>query len=58
LKRAEFKTPTLFEMETADPYDPSRRYIGLLELRGIEWKWKLIELRVRLLDDVEPYAGA
>lgn len=47
LKRAEFKTPAAFEVEMADRNDPSRHYVGLLELRGVEWK--LTELRVRMV---------
>lgn len=45
IKRAVFHTPTKFEIEIADRNDPSRHYIGLLELRGLEWK--LTELRLR-----------
>jgi hypothetical protein len=52
LKRAEFKTPAAFEVEMADRNDPGRHYIGLLELRGIEWK--LTELKVRLVDQPPP----
>jgi hypothetical protein len=46
VKRAEFHAPHQFEIEMADRDDPNRRYIGLLELRGMEWK--LTSLRVRL----------
>ncbi|MFA5950488.1 MAG: DUF2939 domain-containing protein [Hyphomicrobium sp.] len=46
IKRAEFKSPTSFEIEMADRHDPSRVYVGLLKLRGIEWK--LCELRLRV----------
>lgn len=45
VKRAEFHSPTAFEIEMADRNDPTRRYVGLLRLRGLEWK--LTELRLR-----------
>ena len=45
IKRAEFHSPTEFEIEIADRNDPTRHYIGLLKLRGIAWK--LTELRLR-----------
>ncbi|WP_072390217.1 DUF2939 domain-containing protein [Hyphomicrobium sp. CS1GBMeth3] len=45
VKRAEFHSPTTFEIEMADKNDPARHYVGLLRLRGLEWK--LAELRVR-----------
>ena len=45
IKRAEFHSPTAFEIEMADRNDPTRHYVGLLKLRGFEWK--LVELRVR-----------
>jgi hypothetical protein len=45
VKRAEFHAPHRFEIEMADRDDPNRRYVGLLELRGMEWK--LTALRVR-----------
>lgn len=44
VKRAEFRTATEFEIEMADRNDPKRSYVGLLKLRGIEWK--LAELRL------------
>lgn len=44
LKRAEFHSPTAFEIEMADRNDPTRHYVGLLKLRGMTWK--LTELRV------------
>lgn len=46
VKRAEFHSPTTFEIEMADRNDPTRHYVGLLRLRGLEWK--LTELRVRM----------
>ncbi len=55
LKRAEFKTPRAFEVEMADRNDPSRHYVGLLELRGIEWK--LTELQIKLVDQPSPGAA-
>ena len=45
IKRAEFHSPTTFEIEMADRNDPTRHYIGLLRLRGLEWR--LTELRLR-----------
>lgn len=45
IKRAVFHSASRFEIEIADRNDPTRHYIGLLELRGIEWK--LVELRLR-----------
>jgi hypothetical protein len=48
IKRAEFQSPTEFEIEMADRNDPSRHYIGLLKLRGLQWK--LTELRLRMID--------
>lgn len=45
IKRAEFHSLTSFEVEIADRNDPTRHYIGLLSLRGLEWK--LTELRLR-----------
>ncbi len=44
VKRAEFHSPAAFEIELADRNDPTRHYVGLLELRGATWK--LTELRV------------
>lgn len=49
IKRAEFKSPSAFEIEMADRNDPTRHYVGLLELRGFEWK--LTELRLRVVAD-------
>lgn len=45
IKRAEFHSPAEFEIEMADRHDPARHYVGLLKLRGLEWK--LVELRLR-----------
>lgn len=47
IKRAEFHSPTEFEIEMADRNDPTRHYIGLLKLRGVQWK--LTELRLRTI---------
>ena len=47
IKRAEFHSPAEFEIEMADRNDPSRHYVGLLKLRGFEWK--LTELRLRMV---------
>jgi len=49
VKRAEFMTPTSLEIEMADRNDPSRLYVGLLKLRGLEWK--LSELRLRIIKE-------
>lgn len=49
LKRAEFQSPTDFEIEILDKYDPARCYIGKLELHGLTWR--LMELRVRRVGD-------
>ncbi len=55
IKRAEFLTPTEFKIEMADRYDASRHYVGLLKLRGLEWK--LAELEVRLVGTPSRLAG-
>jgi len=52
IRRAEFHAPTVFELEMADRNDPSRRYIGLMRLRGLEWK--LTELRLRVVPAAGP----
>lgn len=44
VKRAEFHSPTMFEIEIQDRNDPTRHYVGLLKLRGLSWQ--LTELRV------------
>jgi hypothetical protein len=44
IKRAEFHSPTKFEIEIADRNDPTRHFVGVLVLRGLEWK--LAELRL------------
>jgi hypothetical protein len=45
IKRAEFHTPVEFEIEMADRNDPTRHYIGLLKLRGLQWKLAALRLR-------------
>lgn len=47
VKRAEFTSPTSFEIDMEDKYDPTRLYLGKLELRSVGWK--LTELRVKFL---------
>lgn len=53
VERAEFKSLTRFEIDVRDKLMPERRFDGVLELRGLEWK--LTELRVR---DSSPAKGA
>lgn len=47
VKRAEFTGFTTFEIDMADKNDPTRLYLGKLELTRIGWK--LTELRVEFL---------
>lgn len=57
VKRAEFKTPTSFEIEMTDQQDPDRLVTSLFELKGFEWR--LVELHVRSKTDaVADAAGA
>lgn len=57
IKRAEFHSPTAFEIEMADRNDPTRHFVGLLRLRGLEWR--LTELRVRSVRQAaSPLAGS
>ncbi|MEO1206462.1 MAG: DUF2939 domain-containing protein [Pseudomonadota bacterium] len=51
IQRAEFITPSRFEIDMTDKYDPSRLYAGVLELHWGDWGWKLTELRVRQIKD-------
>lgn len=44
IKRAEFRFPTMFEIEMVDQGAPDRRIVSTLELIGFEWK--LTALRV------------
>jgi hypothetical protein len=56
IKRAEFHSLTEFEIEMADRNNPSRHYIGLLKLRGLQWK--LTELRLRTVHEAAlPFAA-
>lgn len=45
VRRAVFYSPTQFELEVQDRYHPDRTYIGMLELRG--WEWKLTNLVIK-----------
>ena len=56
VKRAEFRTATEFEIEMADRNDPSRTFVGLLRLRGFEWK--LSELRIKQAGQAEAATAA
>jgi hypothetical protein len=47
VRRAEFTSLTSFEIDMEDKYDPTRLYLGKLELRPVGWK--LTELRVKFL---------
>jgi hypothetical protein len=38
LRRAVYHTPTRFEFEVQDKYQPLRSYSGTIELRGLQWK--------------------
>jgi hypothetical protein len=51
VKRAEFKSVTRFEIDMEDKLDPTRVYLGTLEL--FPAGWKLTELRVRFLATAE-----
>lgn len=44
LRRAEFVTPTAFEIEITDKADPTRRFTGRFQIRDM--RWKLTELYV------------
>lgn len=44
VRRAEFASPTRVEMEMTDKNDPDRRFAGILEFTGLEWK--LVSLQV------------
>lgn len=45
VRRAEFTSPTRFEMEMTDKHAPGRSFAGALELQGLQWK--LVSLHVR-----------
>ena len=47
VKRAEFTSATSFEIDMEDKLDPTRIYLGKLELQPTGWK--LTELRIRFL---------
>ncbi|MFT3731341.1 MAG: DUF2939 domain-containing protein [Hyphomicrobium sp.] len=47
VRRAEFTSLTSFEIDMEDKYDPTRLYLGKLEL--FPAGWKLTELRVKFL---------
>ncbi|WP_045835779.1 DUF2939 domain-containing protein [Hyphomicrobium sp. 99] len=47
VKRAEFTSLTSFEIDMEDKLDPTRIYLGKLELRPAGWK--LTELRIKFL---------
>jgi len=49
VKRAEFKSPTLFEIVMADSHDPNRLIVSLFELHGFEWR--LMELHIKSRPD-------
>jgi hypothetical protein len=38
VRRAVFYSPTRFEVEIVDRYQPERRYVSTFELKGLEWK--------------------
>jgi len=44
IDRATFVTPTRFEIDMRDKYNPRRVYAGVLELKN--WRWTVTELRV------------
>ncbi|MBN9248295.1 MAG: DUF2939 domain-containing protein [Hyphomicrobium sp.] len=60
VKRAEFTSATSFEIDMEDKYDPTRLYLGKLELRPAGWK--LTELRIKFLttakDAVQRFTSA
>ncbi|MEQ8825119.1 MAG: DUF2939 domain-containing protein [Filomicrobium sp.] len=45
IERAEFITPTRFEIDMRDKFETTRIYAGVMELKG--WTWKVTELRVQ-----------
>lgn len=45
VERAEFISPTRFEIDMRDNFETDRLYCGVLVLK--DWRWKVIELRVR-----------
>lgn len=45
IDRAAFTSPTRFEIDMRDKFEPTRVYAGVMELK--DWRWKVVELRVR-----------
>lgn len=45
VKRAEFKSPSLIELEVADRKVAERRYVGTMEFRGLGWKLTKLEVQ-------------
>lgn len=52
IDRATFITPTRFEIDMRDKFEPTRVYAGVLELK--DWRWVVTELRVH---QRQPEAG-
>lgn len=50
IKRGVFLSPTLFEIEAEDRFEPERHYVGVLQLQGSEWR--LISLSVKLVSQL------
>lgn len=48
IDRAAFITPTRFEIDMRDNFEPTRIYAGVMELKN--WRWMVTELRVRQRD--------
>lgn len=44
VRRAEFKSLGLIELEVADRKVPERRYVGTMEFRGLGWKLTRLEI--------------
>lgn len=55
VKRAEFKSMTVFEIEIEDQFKAERSYLALLELKGAEWI--MTELRIRSAGQILPLAA-
>jgi hypothetical protein len=45
IKRAEFQSPTVVEIELADKVNAKRRYVSRMELVGAEWKLTGLEVK-------------
>ena len=52
VERAAFTSPTRFEIDMRDRFEPDRLYCGVLVLK--DWRWKVIELRVRKSPSAQP----